>query len=169
MFVTEVVIEWLTTCCLQAIDPEPLAMIPGETFYLGNSSLDLSPCYCLYFHGVVMLQSSPLRGQLSSSDPGFCHPSSLPVSKDPSSPCGRLLTLRGKISYSIPSLNNLSFFLVQILFGERLEKNHSCIIQVLCNSDSKQIIQYCLKDYSGKIILLECCILITFNSVLIPF
>lgn len=96
-------------------------------FFLGSRSM----C-CLPFHGVVMQQSSPLRGQPSSSGLGFCHPSSLSVSKDSSS-WVRLLPLRKKTSYSIPFLNNLSFFLVQTLLGERLEKSclyssKSCVI-----------------------------------------
>lgn len=108
---------------------EPLTSYSSRRLYLENSSLDLSSCCCLSFHWVVMLQSLPLRGQLSSSGLRFCHSFSFPVSMDfPPSWVG-LLPLERKylIPFSpTPTPNNLSFFLIQCLSGERLE-NHSCI------------------------------------------
>lgn len=82
---------------------EPLTSYSSRRLYLENSSLDLSSCCCLSFHWVVMLQSLPLRGQLSSSGLRFCHSFSFSVSMDfPPSWVG-LLPLRKKISHSILS------------------------------------------------------------------
>lgn len=117
----------LSTFWLLSLDTEPLTSYSSRRLYLGNSYLDFSSCCYPSFHRIVMLQSLPLRGQLSSSGLRFCHPSSLPVSMDCSPSWVRLLPLRKKISHSIPPPpNNLSFFLIQCLSGERLE-NHSCI------------------------------------------
>lgn len=151
---------------------EPLTSYSSRRLYLENSSLDLSSCCCLSFHWVVMLQSLPLRGQLSSSGLRFCHSFSFPVSMDfPPSWVG-LLPLRKKISHSIlstPAPWTIWASSLSSAFLVRGWKITLVFIQLLCNHDSKQIIQFCLKKYSGKIMSLECCILITFNSVLIPF
>lgn len=144
----------LSTFWLLSLDTEPLTSYSSTRLYLGNSFLDLSSCCCLSFHRVVMLQSLPLRGQLSSSGLRFCHPSSLPVSMYFPPSWIRLFPLRKKVSHSIssfPSPEQFELLPYPVPFGWKAGKITLVFIQMLCNHDSKQIIQFCLKNTWEKL------------------